>query len=1444
MEIFFFLFFYFKIFYSNCDCINYDNDINCGNGINYYKEWDDQCFQTPPKTDIFSNYKNSYQDMHYLVGYAQLKYNPDKTECTINFIKKVNPKLGKEGINYKLIYKFGDSEQEENSFKAQSKNSYPDGLSISAKIIDFYDNNKILSKLELENVYFLWDNPKITLNNKYENGQKGVIVELFGWPYEDISEECQFLSIAGYLGVKIAPPNESILNTDFYDNGELNPWWYLYQPVSYKLESRIGNKKQLKAMTKKCREKNVRIYSEVVINNMVANGNDVYEIHYNNNCTNIYGSRKGSAGSPFWTTKGQYFNNIYTGLKPTFEFPSVPYCGSDFHCYRDVINNNYNSINYGWINNLVDLRTESDYVRQRIADFFTELLSIGISGFIINNSKYINPNDFLYIFMYFKQNLGNVEFPDDFIIILELYVGMEKDMLLCNSEENYSFSKGLYKKLKDANFTENDINKIKIWTEDYPNKLPNCSENEYAINMSRHVISLENREDMKIESKSSYSYQYIRNIDIHRKYYTDFIKRSDLEWKIKIVFSAYSLINGAIGFPDGKSDCDLNCTKSVPYVKAYEPYSIGYDTKEGINWIEGNYTRIHRDFEIVRAMREWIGLEDINQKKLYKYDIKKQNRKIEEITTNECDEKCSSCDNESNKKKLCKACNTDNGFFPIIYDNQNISQEFFECLKYGENHTRFYFDNTNNEYKPCYETCKTCIKGGNPINHNCQTCEINYIFRPNNSSNCVTNCEYNYYISKFGQYKCTEAPICPEESKLIIKERNKCTDDCSKDSIYKYQYNGYCIRECPKDTINVSFVCQENNQKCTLIEEDIKLNITDINKGMQTIAKAYSKEFSYTNNHVSKYKNNEYKILFYKNDECLKQLSIEMSKVDFGECYKKLQNHEKINEELLLIAIVEKINPINPITFYAFFNPKTGDKIDAETICKNEEIIIEENITNLLNEDQTNLKTILFLTGQNINIFNISNEFYQDICFHFESPINKDIPLKDRLLAFYPNITLCDPGCENKGVNIQEMSAICKCAFNDIANNDLIKENALLNNMIGEVLEIINESNILVITCYKYIFKYFDKSYGGFISLFLLLANIILTFVFWCYDMKNIKKYIFTQAENYITYLSSLSKQLNNDVNNKKEPPKKKLKNSIKQLNSFKNETEENKNGLCTENKKLRISFKKSNFSSNLLKSIQIQNKIDKIVIDKETIKNKDNNYDSYFTHYLSTQIEDMDYDDAIKKDNRVFCIYFFESLKEKQIIANTFFAIDPLRTRSIKIMLFILDIILYFVVNGLFFSEDYVSEVYNLEEEETFFSFVPRSINRFFYTTLVSLVVSFIIDCIFVEEKKIKGIFLREKDNTINIKSEITIFMKEIQNRYLTFILIVYFILIISFYYLLCFNYVYPHMQIEWIKSSIIIMIINQIISIIRILLESVLRYISFSCKSEKIYKASKLLS
>ena len=61
------------------------------------------------------------------------------------------------------------------------------------------------------------------------------------------------------------------------------------------------------------------------------------------------------------------------------------------------------------------------------------------------------------------------------------------------------------------------------------------------------------------------------------------------------------------------------------------------------------------------------------------------------------------------------------------------------------------------------------------------------------------------------------------------------------------------------------------------------------------------------------------------------------------------------------------------------------------------------------------------------------------------------------------------------------------------------------------------------------------------------------------------------------------------------------------------------------------------------------------------------------------------------------------------------------------------------------------------------------------------------------------------------------------------------------SFYYVLCFNYVYPKTQMEWIKSSILIFIIMQILSVIKCILETIFRFLSFKYESEKLYKISK---
>ena len=268
-------------------------------------------------------------------------------------------------------------------------------------------------------------------------------------------------------------------------------------------------------------------------------------------------------------------------------------------------------------------------------------------------------------------------------------------------------------------------------------------------------------------------------------------------------------------------------------------------------------------------------------------------------------------------------------------------------------------------------------------------------------------------------------------------------------------------------------------------------------------------------------------------------------------------------------------------------------------------------------------------------------------------------------------------------------------------------------------------------------------------------------------------------------------------------------------------------------NRNKKMSYKRKNFSPKL-----------KGKSSREKVLEEDEDYKKFFDEYLATSLDDLEFDDAIVKDQRTFCEYFIESLKERQMIAFTFIASDPLKIRIIKIILFILNVVLYFVVIGLFYSEEYISELYNLDKKDGFFDYIPRSIDKFIYTTMVSIVISYIIGCFFVEERKIKGIFRREKDNLVNLRHEIVDIIKEIQNRYLTFIIVVLVLLLVSFYYLLCFNYVYPKTQIEWVKASLTIFVIMQILSTLKCFFETCLRFLSFHCNSEKLYKMSKLLN
>ena len=225
---------------------------------------------------------------------------------------------------------------------------------------------------------------------------------------------------------------------------------------------------------------------------------------------------------------------------------------------------------------------------------------------------------------------------------------------------------------------------------------------------------------------------------------------------------------------------------------------------------------------------------------------------------------------------------------------------------------------------------------------------------------------------------------------------------------------------------------------------------------------------------------------------------------------------------------------------------------------------------------------------------------------------------------------------------------------------------------------------------------------------------------------------------------------------------------------------------------------------------------------------------------FLSLSFDENDFDDVMDKEKRTFCNYFSEKFQENQIFINSFCVKEPLRPKSLKISVLITTIELYFIVNALFYTEEYLSEIFYIDEKDSFFAFAPRRINHFIYIFAVIGIISYAIGYCFIEERKIKKMFIRNKEGEMKLKYEISLILKDIQSRFTILIIINIFINIIGFIYISCFNNVYPNSKEEWIKSSLFIIFVTQLINLIITFSQSLIRYIAIKCNSEKFFKLS----
>lgn len=196
------------------------------------------------------------------------------------------------------------------------------------------------------------------------------IVALFGWKWLDIMYEVPFLAQHGYDAIKIYPPQEFALRTD-------NPWWGIYQPVSYELSLFYGTKEDFIKMLDFCHSYNIKVYADLILNHM-AHFTDTESRHIG--------------------TNGHEFSKYnYTNLnsdQDSYEF-------GDFYHFEPESNKQISSEDYGKLESiwnlehydlvsLPKLNLDSRHVKSVLRKYTQYLLSLGIDGFRIDAAKHLN----------------------------------------------------------------------------------------------------------------------------------------------------------------------------------------------------------------------------------------------------------------------------------------------------------------------------------------------------------------------------------------------------------------------------------------------------------------------------------------------------------------------------------------------------------------------------------------------------------------------------------------------------------------------------------------------------------------------------------------------------------------------------------------------------------------------------------------------------------------------------------------------------------------------------------------------------------------------------------------------------------------------------------------------------------------------------------------------
>ena len=153
----------------------------------------------------------------------------------------------------------------------------------------------------------------------------------------------------------------------------------------------------------------------------------------------------------------------------------------------------------------------------------------------------------------------------------------------------------------------------------------------------------------------------------------------------------------------------------------------------------------------------------------------------------------------SELENACLKCKSD---YYTIFNDKNNKNNFVHCYK-NNSLEKYYLDNNDLLFKPCYISCKTCDQAGTIENSNCLSCDNSYyqkyedLFKNETYKKCykeiVGYALYNnqYFIETLCYKSCL---LCSKEGNVTHHNCLKCKKDYPYELNYSYGLN--CYKEC------------------------------------------------------------------------------------------------------------------------------------------------------------------------------------------------------------------------------------------------------------------------------------------------------------------------------------------------------------------------------------------------------------------------------------------------------------------------------------------------------------------------------------------------------------------------------------------------------------------------------------------------------------------------